>query len=255
LGLTRDAAVHITGTGPGGRIVDRDVAAWAVARSPAPVTVSETIPLRGARGTIAKRMVESLQTAAQLTSVLEIDVKPLVERRAWSSAGITAIVVKLVASALGEHPRLNARVTETEIELLRQINIAGALETADGVDGPVVTGADGLSIEEIDTRITELAERARDRALTPDDVSGSTFTVSNGGIHPVDITTAILNPPQAGLLWIGRIRERPVVLADGTIAARPTMQACLTFDHRAVDGGAAAAFLTTFEELVTVMGS
>jgi len=253
--LTLDDAVHITGTGPGGRIVDRDVAAWSAARSPAPVTVSETIPLRGTRGTIAKRMVESLQTAAQLTSVLEIDVKPLVERRARSSAGVTAIVVKLVASALREHPRLNARVTETEIELLREINIAVAIETDDGVVAPVVTGADVLSIEEIDARITDLAERARDRALTPDDVSGSTFTVSNGGIYPVDITTAILNPPQSGLLWIGRIRERPVVLADGTIAARPTMQACLTFDHRAVDGGAAAAFLATFEKLVTVMAS
>jgi pyruvate/2-oxoglutarate dehydrogenase complex dihydrolipoamide acyltransferase (E2) component len=254
LGLTLDDAAQIAGTGPGGRIVDRDVAAWAATRS-APVTVSETIPLRGARGTIAKRMVESLQTAAQLTSVLEIDVKPLVERRARSPAGVTAIVVKLVAAALREHPRLNARVTETEVELLREINIAVAIETDDGVVAPVVTGADGLSIEAIDSRITELAQRARDQALTRDDFSGGTFTVSNGGIHPVDITTAILNPPQCGLLWIGRIRERPVVLADGTIAARPTMQACLTFDHRAVDGGAVAAFLATFEELVTGMAS
>jgi pyruvate/2-oxoglutarate dehydrogenase complex dihydrolipoamide acyltransferase (E2) component len=254
LGLTVDDAAHIAGTGPGGRIVDRDVAAWAAARS-SPVTVSETIPLRGARGTIAKRMVESLQTAAQLTSVLEIDVKPIVERRARSPAGVTAIVVKLVAAALREHPRLNARVTETEVELLREINIAVAIETDDGVVAPVVTGADGLSIEAIDARVTELAQRARDRALTREDVSGGTFTVSNGGIHPVDITTAILNPPQCGLLWIGRIRERPVVLADGTIAARPTMQACLTFDHRAVDGGAVAAFLATFEELVTGMAS
>jgi pyruvate/2-oxoglutarate dehydrogenase complex dihydrolipoamide acyltransferase (E2) component len=200
-------------------------------------------------------MVESLQTAAQLTSVLEIDVKPIVERRARSPAGVTAIVVKLVAAALREHPRLNARVTETEVELLREINIAVAIETDDGVVAPVVTGADGLSIEAIDARVTELAQRARDRALTREDVSGGTFTVSNGGIHPVDITTAILNPPQCGLLWIGRIRERPVVLADGTIAARPTMQACLTFDHRAVDGGAVAAFLATFEELVTGMAS
>jgi pyruvate/2-oxoglutarate dehydrogenase complex dihydrolipoamide acyltransferase (E2) component len=74
-------------------------------------------------------------------------------------------------------------------------------------------------------------------------------------MHPVDITTAILNPPQCGLLWIGRIRDRPVVLEDGTIAARPTMQACLTFDHRAVDGAAAAAFLSTFRELVADVSS
>ena len=81
-------------------------------------------------------------------------------------------------------------------------------------------------------------------------MDGGTFTVSNGGIHPVDITTAILNPPQSGILWIGRIRDRPVVVGDGAIAVRPTLQACLTFDHRVIDGGPAAAFLATFEALV-----
>jgi pyruvate/2-oxoglutarate dehydrogenase complex dihydrolipoamide acyltransferase (E2) component len=255
LGYTLDDAVHITGTGPGGRIVDRDVSSWAAARSPAARNVGETIPLRGRRATIAKRMVESLQAAAQLTSVLEIDVKPLVELRAQTSVGVTAIVVKLAADALPAHPRLNARVTETEIQLLREINVAVAVETDEGVVAPVIVGADRLSIEEIDARIAELAARALDGALTPDDVAGGTFTVSNGGIHPVDITTAILNPPQCGLLWIGRIRDRPVVLGDGTIAARPTMQACLTFDHRAVDGAAAAAFLGTFRERVAGMSS
>jgi pyruvate/2-oxoglutarate dehydrogenase complex dihydrolipoamide acyltransferase (E2) component len=250
LGFTLDDAVHITGTGPGGRIVDRDVAVWAAARSTSPLAVDETIQLRGRRGTIAKRMAESLQTAAQLTSVLEIDVKPLVELRVQSPVGVTAIVVKLVADALREHPRLNARVIANEIQLLREINVAVAIDTDDGIVAPVVAGADRLSIEEIDARIGELAARARDNTLARDDVADGTFTVSNGGIHPVDITTAILNPPQCGLLWIGRIRDRPVVLADGTIAARPTMQACLTFDHRAVDGGHAAAFLASFQELI-----
>jgi pyruvate/2-oxoglutarate dehydrogenase complex dihydrolipoamide acyltransferase (E2) component len=242
------------------------VRGWAAARTvapePAPVTqgeltVSDVIPLRGRRGTIATRMVDSLRTAAQLTSVLEVDVTPLVELRtrlndvgATPRIGVTAIVVKLVAAALLEHPILNARVTENEIELLREVNVAVAVETDDGIVAPVVTAADGLSIEEINARIVELAALARDRALTPADISGGTFTVSNGGIHPVDITTAILNPPQCGILWIGRIRDRPVVLPDGTIAARPTMQACLTFDHRAVDGGPAAAFLATFRALV-----
>ncbi len=255
LGFTLDDAAQITGTGPGGRIVDRDVAAWAAARSPSPLAVSETIPLRGRRGTIARRMVESLQAAAQLTSVLEVDVKPLVELRAQSSVGVTAIVVKLAADALRDHPRLNARVTESEIQLLREINVAVAIDTDDGVVAPVIAGADRLSIGEIDARIAELATRARDHALTPDNLTDGTFTVSNGGIHPVDITTAILNPPQCGLLWIGRIRDRPVVLADGTIAARPTMQACLTFDHRAVDGAHAAAFLATFQDLIAGLQS
>jgi pyruvate/2-oxoglutarate dehydrogenase complex dihydrolipoamide acyltransferase (E2) component len=261
LGFTVDDVRGLEGTGPGGRIVDSDVAAWAAAREPAPavapgaLTIARTIPLRGRRRTIATRMHSSLQTAAQLTSVLELDVKPLVELRARMAAestkvGVTAIVVKLVAAALREHPGLNARVAEAEIELLREINIAVAVETDEGLVAPVVVGADGLSIEEIDARIADLAARARDGSLTPDELEGGTFTVSNGGIHPVDITTAILNPPQVGILWIGRIRDRPVVTPDGGIAVRPTFQACLTFDHRAVDGGPAAAFLATLERLV-----
>ena len=264
LGLSPEDARAIEGSGPGGRILDRDVAAFAATRAssapPAPaaaVTVTGTIPLRGRRKTIATRMVESLHTAAQLTSVLELDVKPLVELRSRLNAdgreqriGVTAIVVKLVAAALREHPGLNARVGETEIELLGEINVAVAVETEEGLVAPVVAGADRLSIEAIDERIASLAARARDRALAPDDLAGGTFTVSNGGIHPVDITTAILNPPQVGILWIGRIKDRPVVVGDGAIAVRPTMQACLTFDHRAVDGGPAAAFLATLESLV-----
>jgi pyruvate/2-oxoglutarate dehydrogenase complex dihydrolipoamide acyltransferase (E2) component len=267
LGYTLDDARQITPSGPGGRIVDRDVAAWAAARpaqvqplapdGPAELTVSSTIPLRGRRGTIATRMVESLQTAAQLTSVLELDVKPLVDLRAALNdagatprIGITALVVKLVAAALREHPLLNARVTETEIELLSEINVAVAVETPDGLVAPVVIGADRLSAEEINVRIEQLVTRARDGSLSPGDVTGGTFTVSNGGIHPVDITTAILNPPQCGILWIGRIRDRPVVVGDGLIAVRPTLQACLTFDHRAIDGAPAAAFLGRLGALV-----
>lgn len=264
LGLTPEDARQIAGSGTGGRILDRDVAAWAAGREhtdgsgdtgrPA---VSETIPLRGRRARLAAKMVSSLQTSAQLTSVLEIDVKPLVELRARMNGngetprvGVAAIAVKLVATALRAHPPLNARVTESAIELLADINIAVAIETDLGLVAPVVAHADRLSVEEINVRIVDLAARARDDTLTPDDLEGGTFTVSNGGIHPVDITTAILNPPQCAILWIGRIRDRPVVVADGAIAVRPTLQACLTFDHRAVDGAPAAAFLATFASLV-----
>jgi pyruvate dehydrogenase E2 component (dihydrolipoamide acetyltransferase) len=266
LGLPSEIAREIDGSGPGGRILDRDVAAWVAAREAAPQaapgepTVTRTIPLRGRRRTIATRMVDSLRTAAQLTSVLELDVKPLVELRSDLNVGsterrigVTAIVVKLVAAALREHPGLNARVAEDGIELLGEINVAVAVETEDGLVAPVVAGADRLSIEQIDERIAALAARARERALEPDDLAGGTFTVSNGGIHPVDITTAILNPPQVGILWIGRIKDRPVALEGGAIAVRPTMQACLTFDHRAIDGGPAAAFLATIESLVAAL--
>jgi pyruvate/2-oxoglutarate dehydrogenase complex dihydrolipoamide acyltransferase (E2) component len=205
-------------------------------------------------------MLSSLQTSAQLTSVLELDVKPLVEFRwrlneegASPRIGITSIIVKLVAAALRDHPVLNARITETDVELLSEINIAVALDTPEGLVAPVVHEADLMALEEVNARIADLALRAREGSLQPADVAGGTFTVSNGGIYPVDITTAILNPPQCGILWIGRVRDRPVVVGDGSIAVRPTLQACLTFDHRAVDGGPAAAFLATLEALVAAL--
>jgi pyruvate/2-oxoglutarate dehydrogenase complex dihydrolipoamide acyltransferase (E2) component len=267
LGYTLDDAREIAGSGPGGRIVDSDVATWAEARhTPAEpadsggLTVVREIPLRGRRKTIATRMLASLHESAQLTSVLELDVQPLVrlrtalnDRGAEPRIGVTTIVVKLAAHALRTHPILNARVTDVSIELLEEINIAVAVDTDAGLVAPVVRGADRLSLEEINRRMADLVERARRSALTPEDLADGTFTVSNGGTHPVDITTAILNPPQCGILWVGRIKDRPVAVGDGAIAVRPTMQACLTFDHRAVDGAPAAAFLGTFEQLVNAL--
>lgn len=269
-GVLLEALGELPGTGPGGRIVERDVVAWVVASAPpagplaqsgrSPSVVASRIPLRGRRGTIASRMVSSLQNSAQLTSVLELDVKPLVDLRSRLNAagasprvGVTAIMVKLLGCALREHPILNSHIEGDEVEILVDVNIAVAVDTPDGVVAPVVHEADRLSLEETNLKIADLAQRARSGSLTRTDVADGTFTISNGGIYPVDITTAILNPPQTGLLWIGRIRDRPVVVGDGAIAVRPTIQACLTFDHRAVDGGPAAEFLATLERLVAAL--
>src|SRR5205823_4797938 len=125
-------------------------------------------------------------------------------------AGYTAIFVKLAAAALRRHPLLNSRVAGDEIELLAEVNVAVAVETSVGVVAPVVRGADGLSLEEVGERVADLAARARDGSLAPAELDGATFTLSNGGVHPVDITTAILVPPQTALLWLGRVRERPL---------------------------------------------
>ncbi len=270
LGFSLDQAREITGSGSGGRVTDRDVAAWAEAqpagdqpverRGVKSVTVQRTIPLRGRRGTIANRMVSSLQLSAQLTSILELDVKPLVELRASLNEqgatpriGITSIVVKLVAHALREHPLLNSRVTETDIELLTEINVAVAVDTPDGLVAPVVGAADRLSLEEINRRITDLAARARDGSLTPDDmdrrdVHGFQRRHLPRRHHDGDPQPTPERHP------LDRPHPRPpVVVGDGAIAVRPTMQACLTFDHRAVDGGPAAAFLATFEALVAAL--
>jgi pyruvate dehydrogenase E2 component (dihydrolipoamide acetyltransferase) len=257
-GIPLEQAAEIVGSGAEGRITDKDVAAYLEGReaqSGDPAIVG-TVALRGRRGVIARRMVTSLHEAAQLTSVVELEVGPVVRLRetmneagAGPRIGYTAIFIKLVAGALCSHPLLNSRVAGDEIELLADVNVAVAVDTEEGLIAPVVRRADRLSIEEINVRVSDLATRARAGSLGPDDVAGGTFTLSNGGIHPVDITTAILNPPQTALLWIGRIRDRPVV-RDGEVVVRPTLQACLTYDHRAIDGGPAAAFLGTLEALI-----
>lgn len=252
-GLESSDVEGLTGTGPGGRITDKDVQRLLDQQEgePAGPGVERRIPLRGLRGTIAKRMTESLTMAAQLTSILEIDVSALA---AWRSRqdpkpGYTAIFLQLLAAALRGHPMLNSRVHGGEIEVFSDVNIGFAVHTEEGVIVPVLHRADQLELAEIDSRVGELTDKARTRELVPDDVTGGTFTLSNSGQFPVDITTAILNPPQTGILWLGRIRERPLVL-EGEVVARPTVQACLTFDHRVVDGAPAAEFLGTLEQLI-----
>ena len=238
------AAASSTATSPRGPRRGHAAVADRRRAGSAALTVRATIPLRGRRGTIARRMVveppdrgpADLGARARREAARRAARRAERRRERAPRIGVTAIVVKLAAAALREHPLLNARVTETEIELLEEINVAVAVDTDEGLVAPVVAGADG-SRSRRSTRASPSSPPAPATARSgPDDLAGGTFTVSNGGIHPVDITTAILNPPQAGILWIGRIRDRPVVVGDGAIAVRPTIQACLTFDHRAVDG-------------------
>jgi pyruvate dehydrogenase E2 component (dihydrolipoamide acetyltransferase) len=250
-GLGADVVETIEATGPEGRLTDKDVQAFLDGAAAATVdaAVERRIPLRGKRRVIARRMVESLRTSAQLTSVLEIDVEDMVEWRSQREPrpSYTAIFVAIAARALRRHALLNSRLAGDEIELLRDVNIAFAVHTDDGVAAPVIRGADALPLAEIDLHVAELTERARAGTLTLADVEAATFTLSNSGSASVDITTAIIDPPQCAILWIGRIRERAVV-RDGAVVARPTVQACLTYDHRIVDGVPAAEFLATIEE-------
>ena len=266
-GLAPEVVEGIPGSGPGGRLTDKDVKAFLEAggdpERPPPrperaplveVAVAERIPLRGARRVIARRMLESLQSTAQLTSVLEIDVDAVVGWRNHSEPriGYTTIFLALVAQALRRHPLLNSRLASDEVEILADVNVGFAVNTAEGVIVPVVRGADTLALGELDERISELTERARGGTLTLAELDGGTFTLSNSGNARVDITTAILNPPQAAILWLGTIRERPVA-RNGAVVVRPTVQACLTYDHRIVDGVPAADFLGTLEELCTTL--
>lgn len=242
---------RVKGTGPGGRISERDVLAYLEALKAAPA--GRSIPFLGMRQAIAQRMVESLQTMAQVTLMTEADVTELVrlrERlRKRFEVSYTDLIIKTVAVALREHPHLNATLVGEEIRLLSEIHIGMAVALEDGLIVPVIRDADKKSLEEITRETKRLAEAARAGTLTVDEVTGSTFTITNLGMYDIDGFTPIINPPECAILGVGRIVEKPAVYG-GEIVKRSMMTLSLTFDHRLVDGAPAAAFLQRVKELL-----
>ena len=198
------------------------------------------------RRTIARRMQESLQSTAQLTMTAQADVTALVEARAAlkAQAGITYtdLLVKAVALALAEHPRLNVRWGGDAIELLPEINIGVAVALEAGLVVPVVRGADKLALAELSREIKRLGELARSSRLAEADLAGGSFTVTNLGMYGIDAFTPILNLPEAAILGVGRIHEQIVRGAQGLLW-RQMLTLSLTVDHRLIDGAPGAAFL------------
>ena len=239
----------------GGRItvedVQRVIAATAHSAPPAPPASSSTgqvIPLTGMRGTVARRMQHSLQTSAQVTLVTEVDVSALVQLREELKPELgltyTDVIIKAVALALKEHPRLNAWIQEEQLQLVQDIHIGMAVALDEGLIVPVVRNADRKSLREIAQETGRLAQRAREGTLTREEVIGSTFSVSNLGMYGVDAFTPIINPPEIAILGIGRINEKLVRVLRGA-EWHHMMTLSLTFDHRAIDGAPASAFLQT----------
>lgn len=251
----------ITGTGEGGRITEKDVLAFveaqqakaAPSQEPPALPQAEVIPLSGARGTIARRMHDSLQSMAQLTLHTEADVTELIARRESLKAQMpltyTDLIVRACALALRQHPRLNATLEGETIRLLPQINIGLAVALDDGLIVPVISNTDQQSLADLAQVRARLAEKARAGQLTKEEISGGTFTVTNLGGYEIDAFTPIINPPEAAILGVGRIVEK-VVIFQGKIAQRATITLSLTFDHRLVDGAPAAAFLQTIKKLL-----
>lgn len=245
---------QVPGSGPGGRVTERDVLAYVEAPKAAPpAAAGQVIPFAGPRQAIAERMTESLRTMAQVTLTTEADVTPLVEfrealRRRYE-VSYTDLVIKAVAAALRAHPALNSTLVGDEIHLLQEVNVGFAVALDDGLMVPVVRNADRLSLQEVARETARLAEAARGGNLTVDEVTGATFTVTNLGGYGVDAFTPIINPPEVGILGVGRIVEKPAV-HRGSIAVRSLMALSLTFDHRIVDGAPAAAFLRTVREFL-----
>jgi pyruvate dehydrogenase E2 component (dihydrolipoamide acetyltransferase) len=251
---------EVTGTGPGGRITEKDVLAFLEAREKAPPPevaappkAARIIPFVGMREMIAERMTQSLQTMAQVTLHTEVDATELVKLREQLKQEFdltyTDLIIKAVAKALQAHPLLNATLVGDEIHLLEEIHIGVAVALEDGLLVPVVRDADKKSLQEIAQETRRLARGAREGTLTVDEVTGSTFTITNLGAYGVDGFTPIINPPEVAILGVGRIVERPAIHED-QIVRRSTMVLSLTIDHRIVDGAPGAEFLSTVREIL-----
>jgi pyruvate dehydrogenase E2 component (dihydrolipoamide acetyltransferase) len=235
----------VAGSGPGGRIDEEDVR--AVAAAPVGEAVP-AIPLSRMRSTIASRMVSSLQSTAQLTLTTTVDVTDLVAYRETVEGpgrpSYTDLVVKAAAVALRRHPGLNASLEGERILLWPHVNVGIATALEEGLVVPVIRDADRKSLAEITAESTDLVARARTGAISGQDISGSTFTVTSLGAHGIDAFTPIVNPPEVAILGIGRITDQPAP-ADGAITWRKVMTLSLTVDHRVIDGAPGAEFLAT----------
>jgi pyruvate dehydrogenase E2 component (dihydrolipoamide acetyltransferase) len=204
---------------------------------------------------MAQRMTESWTTAPHFYLVREVNVSRLVpwldRARKQTGARITYtdLLVKLVAAAMAQHPRVNASWKDGAIAQNADINIGLAVAIDDGLVVPVIHHANALSLSELATRREDVVSRAQSGKLRPPDIQGAGFTISNLGMYGVDAFSAIVNPPQAAILAVGRIADRVVAL-DGQPAVQPTMVLTLSCDHRALDGARAAQFFGALAELI-----
>jgi pyruvate dehydrogenase E2 component (dihydrolipoamide acetyltransferase) len=242
--LYHAAAAGVTAAEP--TLPDADDAPRVEPSEQASGSTPTAIPLVGMRATIARRLVDSLQTMAQVTVTSEADVTELATARAQLKEEVpvtyTDFVIRATAMTLKEHPRLNALVVGEEIQLQPEIHIGVAVALDNGLIVPVVRDADHKSVRDIASESERLAEQARGGTLSPAEVTNSTFSITNLGMYGIDTFTPIVNPPETAILGVGRIVERPMHHNDSLIW-RQVMTLSLTFDHRVVDGAPAAAFL------------
>ncbi|MGQ9726487.1 MAG: dihydrolipoamide acetyltransferase family protein [Candidatus Bathycorpusculaceae bacterium] len=239
----------VKGTGPEGRIVEKDVRKFLEETGGVQPKVKEVIPLSGFRKTSAERVSTSFRTAPHSTIVMEVDVSKARELYEKLHVSYTAIIVEVVAKALVEHPLLNSTLEGDQIKIFEDVNVGVAVATEQGLVVPVIRNADKKSLKEIDAVISDLTEKARNGKLAKEDVSGGTFTITNLGMYGVEFFTPIINPPEAAILGVGRIKEKPVVI-DGEIETKPFILLSLSYDHRIVDGAPAAEFLGKVKEKI-----
>lgn len=268
--IAKEQNINLTtvkATGPGGRIVRADVlrtveeSRVGVAqpvREELALDEEEIAPLSSMREVIACRMTESFQ-APHFYLTVEVDgqelVKirkqliPLIESKIGVRLTVTDLLIKLVAKALLDNPLVNCAYTDGAVKLFRRIDIGLVTSVEGGLIVPVIRRADKMSLAEISQARTELAQRARDGKLSLGEMKGSTFTLSNMGMLGIDQFNAILQPPEAAILAVGRLADRAVV-RDGQIVIRPIMTLTLSIDHRVLDGAIGARFLQSLKNYI-----
>jgi pyruvate dehydrogenase E2 component (dihydrolipoamide acetyltransferase) len=254
----------LRGTGPEGRIVAEDVERAGTA--PAVVSVAERtgeaerVPLTSLRKTIARRMTEAWQApafqismSADMTRAVELRSRLVERAKEGVKPSYNDILIKVCAAALMRHRDVNARFGDDAVELLPSADIGIAVAVPNGLIVPVLRAAEVKPIEQIAVEARELVARTREAKLRPEDLEGGSFTISNLGMYGVEQFTAVLNPPQAAILAVGALEERPVV-ENGELAIRPMMTVTLTCDHRSLDGATASEFLRTVKDFLEEPG-
>jgi 2-oxoglutarate dehydrogenase E2 component (dihydrolipoamide succinyltransferase) len=264
------AASSVTGSGKDGRITKGDAlaAVAALAAAPAPVVAAPSAPralgareervkMTRLRQTIARRLKDAQNTAAMLTTFNEVDMtnvmavrnkyKDIFEKKHGAKLGFMSFFVKACLVALKDVPAVNAEIDGTDIIYKNFYDIGVAVGTEKGLVVPVLRDAEDLGLAGIEKGIADLGKKARDGALSIDDMQGGTFTISNGGVYGSLMSTPILNAPQSGILGMHKIQDRPMVVG-GQIVVRPMMYLALSYDHRIVDGKEAVTFLVRVKE-------
>ena len=257
----------IPGSGPGGRIIRRDVEG-AVANGgsqrpnvptsqrPARQGDFEDVALTQIRKTIARRLSESIGPIPTFYLTSEFDLSRVTEMRAAMAemgdefkVSVNDIILKATATALAQHPEVNAHWLGDKIRLHNRVHLGMAVATQDGLIVPVIFDADQKTMREISTESKSLAKKARERKLQPQEYTGSTFSVSNLGMFGIDQFTAIINPPEVGILAIGAAEDK-VEVANGDFVVRKKLRVTMSCDHRAVDGAVGAEFLRTLRRMI-----
>jgi len=270
--IAKDAGVDlklVQGSGPGGRVIKRDVEAGATqARAATPTPVSrlpapsgapyEDVQLTQIRKTIAKRLAASIGPIPHFFLTTEIDMERAAEARealnkqlgeAGGKISFNDIIIKAVALALVQHRACNAWFQEDHIRYWNEVHIGMAVAIEDGLITPVIRNAELKSLRQIGVEARELAGRARNRRLKPEEYTGSTFSISNLGMFDIDQFTAVINPPEAGIIAVGSITPKAVPDGD-RIVSRRRMRLTMSCDHRVIDGATGAAYLKTLKQML-----